>query len=776
MNNPKLVLEFTQKSVFTKTTFKMVEKYDMTTVKAMIKSPFLNTVIPDGWFFPFENEKKQLEALLKCIKNNTFVCDYDFTGVKVGRVYTTKTLGFISLRKELRAVFANGQYADIDIENAHPTIINQLCGDVLSLTILPDYINNRATYLNLLINNYGLSRDDAKQTIISILYGAGIDKLKSKLNTDDLPAWILQLKDEIKQVCKYIIQVNPKLKQLVGLDKNGNARSDCGILSYYLQEHERIILETVYNFLITKGIFTGNRDNGALCFDGIMILKDKFYDDLLAQLSDEIKNKLGFDLKFTCKDLEIQPEIQQYLQQDNNEDLSEVGQWYKETKLQFEGENLRFKCDDIYYEKDGDYYKPYSCKSFENKHIDYANFEYDNKTINFFSKYKLDPTKIKFDKLVFDLDIEHTPEKHFNVFKGYKIQKNTDDIPLEEINQLIEPIIGNDGLLYHLSGKKKEVLDYLLKYLSGILQSKNQSQRPGVMIVFRDIAGILSTQYGGNGKDTFINWFSKSIIGQKYYFECSRTDDLFEKFNDYLENKVIINVPELEGIIKCARNWNTLKNYVSSPTIKIESKGVKVGDCNNYMNIFASTNEDFTFEPDRRLLVIDVSKEKKGNAEYWNNLYNNVLNNERVARAFYLYLTKYIQPYQSTAEFQDNKPITVAQVEQKENKKALLQSFFEDVHSKKLFNNETKLNSTDFLKVYKKWCDKHNFTCEITTNGLGQKLTRLIDELQNKNIPLFIDKYRTSSIRGYKLDYNKLSEWYVSLNPVDDCLIDDTDE
>jgi hypothetical protein len=782
MNNPKLVLEFTEKSAFTKSTFKMVEMYDEKRLKAMIKSPFLKTVMPPDWdYFPFENEKKQLEDLLQNIKKNLFICEYNFRSVKIGRVYTTKTLGYISLRKELRAVFANDKFADIDIENAHPTMINQLCGETLGLTILPDYVNNRVKYFDLLMNNYNLSKDKSKQVIISILYGAGSDKIKSFLNTDELPAWIIKLKDEIKQVCKYIIQVNPKLKQLAGFKPDGSIRSDNGLLSYYIQEHERLVLECIYNFFITKGIFKDKQKNeGALCYDGIMILKSSFYNALLTELNEEIKNKTGFNLKFTCKDLVIDEDIKNYLDNFNydvpehlDED-TELGAWYLQHKKTFE--ETRFKCDDIFYEKNNNELKAYTLKSFETKYTDYAITTIDKKTYNFFSIWKMDTTKIKYDRLVFNLDLENTPKDYLNLFDGFQITKDNEDIPLDEIKTLIEPIIGNNGLLYHLSGKDINVLDYLLKYFAGILKATNPSDRPGVMIIFRDIAGILSSKSGGNGKDTFINWFSKQIIGQKYYFECSRTDDLFEKFNDYLHNKIIVNVPELEGIVKCSKHWNALKNYITSQSIKIEAKGIKADSFSNYMNIIGSTNEDFTLEPDRRLLVIDVSKDNKDNVEYWNNLYNNVLNNHRVARAFYLYLTKHIDTYNTPAEYQDNKPNTVAKIEQIENKKSLLQLFFEDIASKNILQNETKLDNTKLLASYKKWCDKHNFSCELTTNGLGQKLTRLSNELESNQLPIFISKYKSGSIRGWKLSYEELKTWYNSNNPVDDCLIDDTDE
>mgnify|MGYP003349077125 CR=1 FL=1 len=140
--------------------------------------------------------------------------------------------------------------------------------------------------------------------------------------------------------------------------------------------------------------------------------------------------------------------------------------------------------------------------------------------------------------------------------------------------QLIDPLIGDNGFIYHLCGKSKEVLEWFLKYLSGILLTKKATDRPAVMIIFRDTLGVLKQESGGNGKDSFLRWFSNKIIGLDYYYECSQTDELFAHFNRYLSNKILINIPECSSIVKDNKNWSALKNYIDSPTITITSKGL----------------------------------------------------------------------------------------------------------------------------------------------------------------------------------------------------------
>ena len=73
-------------------------------------------------------------------------------------------------------------------------------------------------------------------------------------------------------------------------------------MSIILQEKERLILETVYNYLVNKKII--NNNDCVLCFDGIMIKKGKYYSQLLSELSDVVFNELKFKLKFTEKDFD----------------------------------------------------------------------------------------------------------------------------------------------------------------------------------------------------------------------------------------------------------------------------------------------------------------------------------------------------------------------------------------------------------------------------------------------------------------------------------------
>ena len=78
---------------------------------------------------------------------------------------------------------------------------------------------------------------------------------------------------------------------------NGTYKNDHQIdkttISYYMQEIENRILEQVYLFCVDRKLITDNICS--LCYDGKMILKEKYFDGLLSDLNQLILNKFGLD-------------------------------------------------------------------------------------------------------------------------------------------------------------------------------------------------------------------------------------------------------------------------------------------------------------------------------------------------------------------------------------------------------------------------------------------------------------------------------------------------
>lgn len=96
----------------------------------------------------------------------------------------------------------------------------------------------------------------------------------------------------------HLFKKNPVLLNL--LKRNGTSSNLLfTLLSYILQEIERIVLETIYNYLFKKNKVPGNEL--VLCFDGVMILKSSYEDGLLEDIQAEITTKTGSFLVLVIK-------------------------------------------------------------------------------------------------------------------------------------------------------------------------------------------------------------------------------------------------------------------------------------------------------------------------------------------------------------------------------------------------------------------------------------------------------------------------------------------
>ena len=253
----------------------------------LINSNLLNTVKWVAGNTVFENEKQQLQMLNKLIKNNKLKVNYKRPKYNLGRVYPAKSLSLCCLRREIRHTLAFGNYVDIDVANCHPEILNQLCINHNSIhnniktKYLNQYVSNRSEILKETMENYDCTRDEAKTLFISLMYYGSFDNWDVNANKGPTD-FIYNFVNELKLISESFIKVNPDIVKIVKALQKKNEKGS--VMSIILQEKERVILECVYNYLITKKII--NNNDCVLCFDGIMIKANKYNNKLLDELSD----------------------------------------------------------------------------------------------------------------------------------------------------------------------------------------------------------------------------------------------------------------------------------------------------------------------------------------------------------------------------------------------------------------------------------------------------------------------------------------------------------
>jgi hypothetical protein len=217
-------------------------------------------------------------------------------GTKYGRVNGN---GLSMMRKLLRHNLCREYYMDIDIVNAHPVILSQICSNngIMSEK-LNYYINNRNNILNQIENITNRERGICKILFIMIINGGNKEGWKYKFGVQsdvELPLFVSEFEKEMTLIGNRIIDSNTEF--ISGLVKNNRKH----IIALYLQEWENRVLEVVYTYLNDNGFIKDNI--ASLCSDGIMI-EENNDPCLMGNLNTEVLTKLGFNLEFIVKEMD----------------------------------------------------------------------------------------------------------------------------------------------------------------------------------------------------------------------------------------------------------------------------------------------------------------------------------------------------------------------------------------------------------------------------------------------------------------------------------------
>ena len=276
----------------------------------------------------YQNEKQQLQRYLDKMVNGRIPVHYTRSlNNPYGRSNPDHSLGLYSIRREIRHTLAGNRFVDIDIENCHPQMLNQICNNEnMPHPHLMNYCSNRDRYLYMVIKHYGCDREKAKKLFIILLYGGGFKKWieaneitpemvlehdKTLVNEDtqeilELTS-IREFRLEMADINTRVLESNPKLKTIVIENKlkQGKDKFNLGgtMCSFMLQEYEIRILEQLFLYCSENGYIK----NGiaVLCADGMMIEKKYYNADLLKILEGIIYTKVGFRLVMIEKKMDM---------------------------------------------------------------------------------------------------------------------------------------------------------------------------------------------------------------------------------------------------------------------------------------------------------------------------------------------------------------------------------------------------------------------------------------------------------------------------------------
>ena len=708
------------------------------TLNKLINSDLLKLTVKKSLGMTFENEKVQLQMLSKLVKNNKLKVNYKRPKYNLGRVYPSKSLSLCCLRREIRHTLAHGNYVDIDISNAHPEILNQLCiHHNIKTKYLNIYVSEREAKLKEIIDFYGCNRDEAKNLIITLMYYGSFGNWKFKTDKE-MTDFIYNFINELKLISESFIKVNPDIVKIVKSLQKKNEKGS--VMSIILQEKERLILECVYNYLVSKKII--NNNDCVLCFDGIMVKAKKYNNKLLDELSAIVYEELKFKLQFTDKSFddhyleELKSIVYEKPSIYNNTE-------YLELKEKFELNCFRLENPFNYVYIDADKnlqlfnsekLKTWALKDYGVKIEDP---EDDRIKKPFIDVWLTDPNQKSFNKIVFDPTL--TSVNNYNYFSGFKYTEG-------EKAQIENPFL---NLLKRVCNDKK-TYDYFVDWIAHIIQKPYKKT---------NIAIILYSNVKGVGKNCIVDGICKLIKGYSGHVET--IEDITKNFNSHLVNKLFIYGDEIKASSKCISD--KLKQVITRPTQNLEKKGKDAFEIEDFTNWLFTTNNKDAFkveQGDRRLFFIECINEKLSK-ELSTEYYKYIENEEEMNKLF-----NFFKNHEITYNIGIEAPPASRMKNelQFETKQAYIQLLYKQ--PREIIRN--RFTSQQLYEKSKTFASSNYLNHSYSITEFGTEMSKILKQFKKRTATGYVYEINVSFNEFNKILFEYDSEYYRYINNIED--------
>ena len=244
--------------------------------------------------------------------------DYSYARNKSnGRIFVSDKIGLQRIWSKFRGVLCDEIYIDLDMINAHPTLLLYLCkqNNIESYN-LNTYILNRDEKLNELMTDDEINRNQAKTTFIKSInwnkYTTKIGKKKIKNK------FFIEFDKEIKKIQQSLLNIYADIKK--DLTRRGKTDNLEGcLLNELLCKLENEILQKAI-----KEVENNNIQVSVPMFDGFMIenKKDINIEEIINKLNQVSKE---YGIKWSNKDHDISISDDLDLLSNDNNYISYVG-------------------------------------------------------------------------------------------------------------------------------------------------------------------------------------------------------------------------------------------------------------------------------------------------------------------------------------------------------------------------------------------------------------------------------------------------------------------
>ena len=203
----------------------------------------------------------------------------------IGRLYAHDGVSLVNLKRNVRRMLCEPSMLDIDIVNAHPTILLQLARrEDWPRSTLHRYIFDRENTLA----SIDTDRTTAKRLVLKMIFNGSPGRYKRQ-------KFIRDLHEELQQMRDLAWSHYSEIREVI--ESLGRTHSKASCLSFLLMQNERAVLDATVEYLTSA-----DWQVAALAYDGLMVYRrDDVAEPDFAALSRHVKAKTDFDLGFCVK-------------------------------------------------------------------------------------------------------------------------------------------------------------------------------------------------------------------------------------------------------------------------------------------------------------------------------------------------------------------------------------------------------------------------------------------------------------------------------------------
>lgn len=597
----------------------------------------LQMVLPNIDECTFKSQKTILLKILKNLNSKQelsvkYKQKYDF-----GRYFCNN--GLQSMKKVIRHTVAGEFYYDIDMVNAHPVLLKHYCDTKeVDCKYLTEYIRERECILNDLIELHGISRDDAKTAILSVLNGDKIDLTQST-------EWFINFQTEMQNIHTFIYDNEEYYKSRANESKGAKYWNLKGtVCNYVMLNLENTVLMYMYDLLERECVKVDT-----LVFDGLMIrknsIKQKDLEILLAKLESFILKDLKIPIRLSIKPMDCIFDVpDDYIDTDFMFNINDDYYWGDFVKditskvwpnytamSDFFIQNFNRVCNIVIEGTDVTYIKTEHDFFLRDKidfTIRYASDNAKMKTVKYKQLYTTLVDKIKrYHDIVFEpfSDVDVTPSKFINSYSGFEA-KYVDRVDMQKV----QPILDHINIVW--CNREAVKYTYVISWLAHIIK------RPNVLTKTMMVIYSMEQQCG---KGIIGEWLINKVFGRAISGKTEDIDKVVGRFNGFINRKLFTVLDDTSSCDDYGKGtWNKLKSLVTDTVQTIEHKGLEVKTVHNYNNYMMFTNQSNAVKldvSDRRSVVFKCNPEFVGNFDYFNKLAK-LLDEEGVNDMFYSFL------------------------------------------------------------------------------------------------------------------------------------------